>query len=276
VTTPASSARVFSFAEVSRVTPGPAGRFTAVVNSEWTVGGRPNGGYLVSMLGRAAVTLAPEHPHPIAVSAHYLRSPDPGPVEIAAEVLRAGRSASQLRASMSQGGRPCVEALLTASTLAAGGAPYWVADVPAAGTVPYEDCPPRPASAPDGFRIAILDQVSIRLEPESAGFVAGRPAGRGELRGWLTLPGDEPFDPLSLVYAVDSFPPATLDIALTGWVPTLELTAYIRALPGPGPVRVLQRVQLIDGQRADETCYVWDSAGRLVAHATQLAAIHLG
>ena len=30
-----------------------------------------------------------------------------------------------------------------------------------------------------------------------------------ELRGWLALPGAEPFDPFSLVYAVDGFPPAT-------------------------------------------------------------------
>jgi hypothetical protein len=56
----------------------------------------------------------------------------------------------------------------------------------------------------------------------------------------------------------------------------VELTVYVRALPAPGPVRVLQRVHLIDGQRADEECVVWDQAGRLVAQARQLAAIRLG
>ncbi|MDT4920087.1 MAG: hypothetical protein QOI15_989, partial [Pseudonocardiales bacterium] len=96
------------------------------------------------------------------------------------------------------------------------------------------------------------------------------------LRGWLALPGDEPFDPASLLYAVDSFPPATLDVELTGWVPTLELTGYVRALPAPGPVRVLQEAHLVDHQRVDETCWVWDSTGRLVAHGTQLAAIRIG
>ena len=59
-------------------------------------------------------------------------------------------------------------------------------------------------------------------------------------------------------------------------MPTLELTAYVRALPAPGPVRVLQRARLIDDQRVDEECLVWDSRGRLVAQCTQLAAIRLG
>jgi hypothetical protein len=41
-------------------------------------------------------------------------------------------------------------------------------------------------------------------------------------------------------------------------------------------VRVLQRAQLIDAQRVDESCFVWDRTGRLVAHGTQLAGIRLG
>jgi hypothetical protein len=59
-------------------------------------------------------------------------------------------------------------------------------------------------------------------------------------------------------------------------VPTLELTVYVRSWPAPGPVRVLQKAQLIEAQRFDEQCWVWDRAGRPVAHGTQLAAIRLG
>ena len=74
---------------------------------------------------------------------------------------------------------------------------------------------------------------------------------------------------------MDAFPPATFDVELTGWVPTLELTAYFRARPAPGPVRILQKANLIDAGRVDETCFVWDARGRLVAQATQLAGIRL-
>ena len=77
-------------------------------------------------------------------------------------------------------------------------------------------------------------------------------------------------------HPVDAFPPATFDIEFTGWVPTLELTVYVRALPAPGPVRVMQRANLIDAGRVDETCWVWDSTGRLVAQGTQLAGIRMG
>ena len=90
------------------------------------------------------------------------------------------------------------------------------------------------------------------------------------------MPGNRAFDPFSLLFAVDSFMPATFDIEMSGWVPTLELTAYVRAVPAPGPVRILQRAQLIDGQRFDEDCFVWDSTGRLVAQSMQLAGIRLG
>jgi hypothetical protein len=121
-----------------------------------------------------------------------------------------------------------------------------------------------------------MEQIDVRLEPDFGGFTSGHPSGRGELQGWLALPHDEPFDPTSLLFAVDAYPPATFDIEYSGWVPTLELTAYVRALPAPGPVRVLQRAHLIDGQRVDETCTIWDRTGRLVAQGTQLAGIRLG
>jgi len=51
----------------------------------------------------------------------------------------------------------------------------------------------------------------------------------------LSLPEDEPFDPTSLLFAIDALPPATFDVEFSGWVPTLELTVYVRALPArPG------------------------------------------
>lgn len=263
------------FGEVSEIRPAGPNRFEAEVDPEWTIGGKPNGGYLLAMLGRAA-TRDKAHDHPIAASAHYLRSPEPGAVGIETEVLRAGRSASQLRARMSQGDQVCVEALLTTTHLEAGTRPYWDAGLPAVGTAGWADCVRLAPAAPNGIPVAIMEQVDLRLDPGSRGFVDGQPAGRGELSGWLGLPIGEDFDPCSLLFAVDSFPPATFDVEFSGWVPTLELTVYVRALPAPGPVRILQRAQLVEAGRVDEVCYVWDSADRLVAQGTQLAGIRLG
>src|SRR6202044_43720 len=210
------------FSAVSAVMRHEPGRFSAEIDPEWTIGAKPNGGYLLSMLARAATSTS-VHDHVIAASAHYLHSPEPGPVLIETELLRTGRSASQIRARMEQDGRPCVEALITA----------------------YPRLIP---SLPNGIRVAIMEQGEVRLEPDSMGFAAGRPSGRGELRGWLALPGAEAFDPNALLFAVDAFPPATFDIEFSGWVPTLELTVYVRAVPAPGPVRVLHPAHLIDGR----------------------------
>jgi acyl-coenzyme A thioesterase PaaI-like protein len=269
----AISQRLFS--DVTALAATGPGRFEAEVDPEWTIGGKPNGGYLLAMLGRAGAA-STTHEHVIAASAHYLRAPAPGPVAIETELLRAGRSSTQIRVGMSQDGERCVEALLTMSRLDPAAKPFWDRGLPPRNGVPYEDCIPLVAQTPDGSRVAIMDQVGVRLEPDSGSFTNGEPRGRGELRGWLELPGGEQFDPASLLFAVDAFPPATFDIEFSGWVPTLELTAYVRALPAPGPVRILQSAQLIDARRVDEACYVWDQTGRLVAQATQLAGIRLG
>jgi hypothetical protein len=265
----------FPFSEVSVLAANGPGQFEADVNPEWTIRDKPNGGYLLAMLGRAAASVT-THEHVIAASAHYLHSPDPGRVAVHAEVLRSGRSASQVRARMSQDGQDCVEALVTTSRLGNSTAPYWDSGLPEMVRTPYEDCDRLVPRTPDGSRVAIMEQIEVRLEADSRGFIHGQPSGRGELRGWLALPKGESFDPISLLFAVDAFPPATFEIEFSGWVPTLELTVYVRALPAPGPVRVLQRAQLIDDQRVDESCFVWDRTGRLVAQSTQLAGIRLG
>lgn len=272
-TVPEADRRTFS--EVSTIHPLAPGRFDAVIDPEWTIAGKPNGGYLTAMLGRAA-TWDSDHDHVIASSAHFIRSPEPGPVAIAVETLRAGRSASQLRASLRQGDRTCIEALFTTSHLDRATRSYWNRGLPPIGKHDWEECERLIATLPDGQSVAITRQIEIRLEPETRGFVNGQPTGRGELRGWLALPGGESFDPTSLLFAVDAYPPATFDIEFTGWVPTLELTVYVRALPDPGPVRIAQIARLIEAQRVDEACFVWDSSGRLVAEATQLAGIRLG
>lgn len=262
-----------TFGSVSAVTP-VDGQYAATLDPEWTIAGRPHGGYLLAIAGRAVTSVAP-HPHVLAASAHYLRPPAPGPVRVAVDRLQAGRNSSRFRARLDQDGTTRVEALFTMGTLAADGVAHWQGGVPTPELPSPADGVRVPGRTPTGVAAPVMDQVDIRLDVESTRFFGGAPTGRGELWGWLTLPADEPFGPLSLLYAVDAFPPATLDVGNSGWVPTFALTAYVRALPAPGPVRVLHRAGLIDGGRVDETCHVWDHTGRLVAQSTQLAGIRL-
>ncbi|MYW89662.1 thioesterase family protein [Amycolatopsis rubida] len=257
-----------TFAAVSAVKQRSDTEFSVDLSPAWTIGGRPNGGYLLAAVARAA-TVVSGHPDVLAASAHYLRSPEPGPAEIEVEVLRTGRTATQLRGRLLKDGVPQVEALLTLGVLGAA-EPFWQDGVPRPEFGAFADEPWGDAELTPG--IAIRDEIDVRFDRP----IADGPSGRGELRALLALPGDEPFDPVSLLFAVDALPPATFDIAPSGWVPTLELTAYVRARPAPGPVRVLHRAHLIGDGRVDESCHVWDSAGTLVAQGTQLAGIRIG
>lgn len=266
---------ITTFAEATAVRPVGEGRFDTDVHPDWTIGGNPNGGYLLAMLARAA-TMTGTHVHPLAASAHFLRAPHEGPADVTITVLRSGRTASQTRASLLQDGDVCVEATFTLGLLEPGGSPYWTAGVPRPPAGDIDSAIRMPSVNPTGLPVPIMDQVDLRLDRDTMGFGRGEPTGLGELRGWLTLLDDARFDPISLLFAVDAFPPATFDVELTGWVPTLELTTYIRALPAPGPLRVMQRAHLIDAQRVDESCWIWDSTGRVVAQAVQLAGIRLG
>jgi acyl-coenzyme A thioesterase PaaI-like protein len=262
------------FAQVTAIVPDGPGRYSAEVDGRWTIGGKPNGGYLLAIMARAALVES-GFADPLAASAHYLAPPDPGPAGLQAEVLRTGRSAGQVRVRLAQGDRPCVEALFTVGRLDPEAEPFWAGGLPA--LVPAEDEPvPLRGRSPAGLEVALMDEVALVLDRSTAGFTLGKPAGRGELWGSLALAVESGFDPVSLLFAVDALPPATFDLEPAGWVPTLELTAYLRAVPADGPVRVLQKAQLVDGRRVDEACFVWDRTGRLVAQATQLAAIRLG
>jgi acyl-coenzyme A thioesterase PaaI-like protein len=246
--------------------------FDTELDAQWSVSTKLHGGYLLAVLGRAAaVVTAEDHQHLTAISGSFIQAPEPGPAVAEVELLRAGRSASQLRARLSQGGRSCVEALITMGTLTEHD-PFWSASSPV--DLPDEqDCIASTLDSGAGFQVPLMGVVEQRLDPAVLGFAVGKPTGMGRVAGWQRLTSGEDWDPLSLLVAVDQVPPASFDVGLAGWVPTIQLSAYIRQFPAAGPVRVqMQATQVGDG-RMDEVAHVWDSKDRLVAQATQIAAV---
>ncbi|MEU6034048.1 thioesterase family protein [Actinomadura sp. NPDC047616] len=249
--------------------------FDADLDAQWSVGDKLHGGYVLAVMARAAARAAsPEHPHPAAVSATFLRAPDPGPVVIAVDTLREGRTVSQLRVRMSQDDRPMVEALICQERLEDAD-PWWSA-APPVELPDRQDCFLAPKEPPGaGFPVPLMEVVEEHVDPGVLGFALGEPSRRGLIQGWQRLADGTDWDPFSLLVALDMVPPASYDLALPGWAPTIQLTAYIRRLPAPGPVRVRMRATDVGGDRIDETVHVWDSKDRLVAQATQLAAVRI-
>ena len=112
-----------------------------------------------------------------------------------------------------------------------------------------------------------------RLSPADLGFALGQPSPSGRIASWLRLADGADWDPLSLLVALDPAPPISLTLGVTGWAPTITLTAYLRRLPAPGPLRVAMHATEILGGRMDEIVSVWDAKDNLVAQATQLAGV---
>jgi Thioesterase-like superfamily len=243
--------------------------WAAAIDPGWGVGDRPNGGYLLALAARAALQVV-EHPHPLAVSAHFLSPPAPGPAELAVTRLRAGRSLSAARVTLAQGGSARLEALVTAGRLEPATEPAWAAGGPPE-LPPVEACLPGRPELPNGVRVGLLDHVDLRLDPGTAGWSRGRPSGRLEMRGWVGFHDRRPPDPLALLLAVDALPPSSFEIGLDGWAPTVELTVLVRGLPVPGWLACAARGRLWQGGWFDEEAEVWDARGHLVAQSRQLA-----
>ena len=236
----------------------------------WAYGaGVLHGGWLLEAVTTAALTQT-DHPHPLAVSAHYAAAPRVGTADLDVEVLREGRSVGSLRAQLSQEGRPKVSALVTAGRLPdAGVTPRHLAAHPPQ-MPPPEMCIRN--EMPEGLpRNGILENLEIRLDPATAAWTSGSFGGGAEVRAWVRSATGRDVDPLMLLTVADALPPVTFELGIPGWVPTLELTVFLRSVPVQGWLRCVQRARLVHGGWLDEECEVWDSSGQLVVQARQLA-----
>lgn len=262
------------FAEASAVTRVDDGRYEVDLRSEYAIGGtKPNGGYLLAAMGRAAVdaigAVGSPHVHLLAAGAQYAASPDNGPATITTEVLRAGRTASQVRARLTQGDAAAgIDARFTIGTLPEGSGPFWGGVAPVEITRLDQCTAPAMPLGPRDTTVYFDPSTTITMTPEGP-----RATGNGEYRAWFVYEGDERVPPYLLPYVADCLPPATFAIVASGWVPTLDLTLYVRAVPAPGPLRLRFFVRMIQDGLADEHLDAWDSEGRLVLQASQLAAL---
>jgi hypothetical protein len=248
--------------------PGTSSRHVVEIDPTWAVGGKPHGGYLL----REAVALAldADHPHPMAVSAHYVSSPDAGSATVDVERVRTGRRVASSRVRLSQDGAARMEVLVSAGTWT-DAEPFWTGPYGPPAMPPVEDCPRLPPRSPTGTVVGYFAHVDARLDPASAQWAEGKPQGVAEVRGWMRRDDELPSSPLDLLVFCDAMPPVTFDLGVLGWVPTLELTVHVRGLPAPGWLRVVQRARMLRDGWLDEECEVWDSTDRMVAQARQLA-----
>lgn len=256
------------FARVSAVRKTADGRYEGVIEDGWDIGGVPNGGYVLAIAGRAMAESVGRPP--LSVTAHYLVPTHAGPCSVAVQPVRVGRRMATLTATFAQDGGESFRVLGTFGepsaahpVLVDGGPP----DLP-----PYADCVAVPSFSPPWP--ALYDRLAARWRPGDEGFIRGEPTGRAEVAGWFAFSDGAPVDPIGLLLVADAFAPPVFNIGVgPGWVPTLELTVHVRAIPAPGPLRCVFRTHFVQGGLLSEDGEIWDEAGVLVAQSRQLALI---
>ena len=267
----------FDAATAVRATKEP-GVFETTVHDQWTVGDKPNGGYLLALLGRAARETGRGDDGPswetVTSAITYLRPPDLGPARIATTLLRRGRSAAQVRAVLYQRDAEVVEAVYVLGALPARASTRYDATPPLAAPDP-DHCVQLPPQIPGGAHLGVMEVTDLRLDPATLPWSESPPSKvvRAELRGWSRFADGREPDALSLLYFHDAIPPATFMIGSTGWVPTLQMSAYVRARPAPGWLGIRITANVVADGMVDETCVLWDSADQVVAQASQLARL---
>jgi hypothetical protein len=259
-----------------------------------------NGGVLMATVLRAVLDCS-EQPHPISMSAGFLRVPQLAAAEVQVTWLKRGRTASTARAMLVQDGLAVLDTTITTGTLptgqaaagqlaADGAGPATMAAAGGSGeTLDWTGPRPQfpdiadcldlgqwPGSVAADGTTGYPGQVEVRLDPACTGWRGGEPSGVPEMRGYVQLREHRDPDALTLALAVDALPPVVFGLGATGWAPTVELTWHMRGVPAPGPLQVACRARHVSGGWFDEEAEVWDSAGRLVAQSRQMARVGRG
>jgi acyl-coenzyme A thioesterase PaaI-like protein len=250
---------------------------TTMIHDGWDIGGNANGGYLLALAASGLRHVA-ARPDPVTLTAHYLSPGRPGPAVVHGQVVKAGKRFATVAGSLASVGpdaehRTVIQVLGTFGDLTSGAASEFVAmhgappDLP-----PWDECIPRESNGV--VPVPMMDHLSIRLHPDHAGWLRGEKVGLAEMAGWFGFVDGRPLDSLAMLLVADALPPAVFNIDVpSGWVPTVELTVHVRALPAPGPVRCVTRTRFVHGGMFEEDGEVWDSAGTLVALSRQLALL---
>ena len=262
-----------SLREAAGVEPLGNSRYAVTLSQYFSVVGRPNGGYLQCVMANAALAGAVEagapHLHATAVTSNYVGAPKIGPAEIEVKIRRVGRGASFAHVSLYEGGVFTTESLVVLGTLHADATPRYI-DAPLFEVAPLEEC----VRSIMNDEINIMKSAELRLDPSCVGWWNGEISDRGEVRGWIRLSdGEGEWDAWSVLFATDALPPATFPLGSSGWVPTLQLTSYVRAVPTSEWLRVRQWCVVVEDNLVDERCELFDARGQLVASSSQLAMV---
>jgi hypothetical protein len=269
------------FTDAMKLTAAGEGAYDGVLNEHWTIGEKVHGGAMLALCANAARTESGGDVEPIAISGNFLWAPDPGPMRVVTTVRKRGRRVSLIDVELNQGDRTAVRAAVTL-----GEPEHHVPPLLSVNpVVPLMQPDPPPGLEPIGPGHPMADIVHLAhgcdirpslttMQPRSDGGPA-RTGGAQEapvIEYWVRPKGVAP-DVLFALLCGDVSAPVTFGVNRFGWAPTVQLTAYLRAVPADGWLRVLCTTVQIGQDWFDEDHIVVDSEGHIVVQSRQLAMV---
>jgi acyl-coenzyme A thioesterase PaaI-like protein len=256
------------------------GLFEGELDRHWTIGPKVHGGAMMALCANAARSAHDGHAgglEPVAVSASFLSAPDPGPMRLATSIRKRGRRISVVDVELTQGERTAVHAVVNLGEpehFPPGGntAPLLSANpvLELMAPEPPDDIDPIGPGHPLAGLVHLGEGCDVRpLLSTMRVSDDGRPP---MIQMWARPRGVAP-DPLFALMCGDLSAPVTFAVGRTGWAPTVQLTAYLRALPADGWLRIIATCMEIGHDWFDEDHIVVDQLGRLVVQARQLAMV---
>lgn len=251
-------------------------RFDAQIVDGWDILGNANGGYLMSLLGRAALTYT-ERPDVVSMSANFLAPGRAGPIVIDVEEVRLGRrfATVQSTATSVDAARATITSTVICGDLTEHDGPTLVSVTPPEIPEP-DDC--ITVDPTETFPPPFVGNFDQRIHPDDTGGLHGEPAPHGlpQFRSWMRLRDGEPMDSLAVVLFGDALPPPVFNSNLpVGWSPTVQLTVHVHARPANDWVLVDHRADIIDGGVFEAVTTVFERSGKVLGRARQLQLIAL-
>ena len=264
------------FTDAMALTSAGGGVYDGVLNEHWTIGPKVHGGAMLALCANAArIEFGEPGVEPIAVSGSFLWAPDPGPMQVVTTVLKRGRRVSLLDVELRQGDRTAVRAAITMGTPEHSG-PDTRPLLSVNPVVPLMTPEPPPGLEPIGPDHPMADTVHLAhgcdIRPSLTTFGPRRDGGMPVIEYWVRPKGVAP-DLLFALLCGDVSAPVTFGVNRFGWAPTVQLTAYLRALPADGWLRVMCTATQIGQDWFDEDHIVVDCEGRIIVQTRQLAMV---
>ena len=249
------------------------GEFIGNIDADWTIGPKVHGGVMVALCAKAACAGYGETAtamHPVAVSANFLSAPDPGPLRMVTTVRKRGRRIGLVDVELVQGERACVHAVVTLGEPEHHAQQLFSAN-PVAALMSVEP-PAEVLPIGPGHPAAAINNLArgCDIRPLVAESVV---EGKAPAFQVWARPKEGPVDEWFALLCGDISLPVPYAVGRRGWAPTVQLTAYLRALPADGWLRVLCTATQIGQGWFDEDHTVVDSTGRIVVQTRQLALV---